>query len=259
MNDLATTHPEIAQCWIDDRNQGADPTSVSWGSSAKKFWWQCEKDSRHEFQSTVANRLRRGCPVCAGQQVVPGVNDLATVRPEIASEWHETKNDGLSPTMFTESSRRTKIWWQCDNESSHVWLALISARTNAGTGCPTCADSGYDATRKGIFYLISHDDLKARKIGITNPDRGQNRIENWKKRNWKIIQTIESEDGSKILNLETQVLRWIRKELGLPPFLGPQEIGNIGGASETFSAEGPADSEVWEKVMQIYENLDPTP
>ncbi len=259
VNDLATTHPDIAQYWIYDKNLGADPTSLSWGSSARKFWWRCEKDSRHEYRSTVVNRMTRGCPVCDGKQVMPGLNDLATLRPDIAAQWHPTKNKGLKPAMFTESSSRAKIWWQCSTDSSHVWLARISSRTHTGTGCPTCADSGYDATRPGTFYLIAHTGLKARKVGITNPDRGQNRIENWKKRQWKVIQTIHSEDGSRILNLETQVLRWIRKDLGLPPFLGSQDIGNIGGASETFSAEGPSDSEVWAKVTQIFATLDPNP
>ena len=257
VNDLATTHPHVAQYWIHHKNPGSDPTSLSWGSSARKFWWRCETDSRHEYRSTVVNRLTRGCPVCDGKQVMPGINDLATLRPDIASEWHPTKNKDLKPTMITESSSRKKIWWQCPTDSAHVWQALVSSRTNNGTGCPTCANSGYDATRPGIFYLIAHTGLNARKVGITNPDRGQNRIENWKKRQWKVINTVHSEDGGRILNLETEVLRWIRKDLGLPPFLGSQDIGSIGGSSETFSAEGPSDSQVWAKVTQIFASLDP--
>ena len=30
-----------------------------------------------------------------------------------------------------------KVWWQC--ELGHVYQAAVSARTNAGSGCPYCA------------------------------------------------------------------------------------------------------------------------
>ena len=34
-------------------------------------------------------------------KLIKGKNDLATVRPDLAKEWHPTKNDGLLPTDVT--------------------------------------------------------------------------------------------------------------------------------------------------------------
>ena len=63
-------------------------------------------------------------------------NSLATKFPEIAKEWHPTKNGNLKPENFTCASG-TKIWWMC--EYGHEWQAKICARTN-GNKCPYCTN-----------------------------------------------------------------------------------------------------------------------
>ena len=68
-------------------------------------------------------------------------DSLAELRPELAEEWHPTKNETLRPTMFTLGSDK-KVWWKC-KVCGHEWEATISHRAS-GTGCPAC----YDLTRK---------------------------------------------------------------------------------------------------------------
>ena len=66
--------------------------------SHKKVWWTCLKG--HEWQTTVVARTRgSGCPVCANQVILSGYNDLLSIDPELASEWHPTKNGELKPDM----------------------------------------------------------------------------------------------------------------------------------------------------------------
>ena len=78
-----------------------------------------------------------GCPYCAGRRALPGFNDLATVCPDIAAQWHPTLNGGLTPEMVTAGSRK-KVWWQCPE--GHVWRAVIYARAGEQrSGCPVCA------------------------------------------------------------------------------------------------------------------------
>ena len=61
-NDLATTHPELAEEWHSVLNEGLTTQEVSAGSG-KKVWWQCEKG--HEWQATIVNRAKvSGCPTC---------------------------------------------------------------------------------------------------------------------------------------------------------------------------------------------------
>jgi hypothetical protein len=60
---------------------------------------------------------------------------------------------------------------------------------------------------------------------------------------------IESKEGLKILDLETKVLRWIRKDLGLQAFLGKEEMLRFGGASETFTTEGVSNAQVLDRIL----------
>ncbi len=132
-NDLTTVNPILAAEWHPIKNGNLKPQDVTI-SSGKKVWWQCEKG--HEWQATVEHRGHgQGCPVCAGRQVLPGFNDLATVNPELAAQWHPTKNGDLIPQGVTVSSGR-KVWWQCNK--GHEWQATIASR-NSGIGCPICS------------------------------------------------------------------------------------------------------------------------
>ena len=56
--------------------------------------------------------------------------------PEIASEWHPTKNGELKPENFTYGSQR-KVWWKCP--MGHSYDSIITSRTRKNpTGCPHC-------------------------------------------------------------------------------------------------------------------------
>ena len=132
-NDLVTTDPDLAKEWHPTKNGDLKPSMISAGSN-KKVWWRC--DNGHEWQATVNDRNRgRNCPICSNKKVLPGVNDLATTNPELAKEWHPTKNGSLSPKMVTEKSSR-KVWWL--GKCGHEWETRISHRSN-GHGCPFCA------------------------------------------------------------------------------------------------------------------------
>lgn len=134
-NDLAATHPELVAQWHPTKNGSLRPSDLVAGA-CRKVWWSCEKG--HEWQATVASRTGSGtgCPVCAGKVVIPGENDLASYFPDIAAQWHPTRNGALSPENVSPSSNR-KVWWRC--EQGHEYAAAVSARTMNGSGCPYCS------------------------------------------------------------------------------------------------------------------------
>ena len=79
----------------------------------------------------------QGCPYCSNRKVLQGYNDLATVAPDVAAQWHPTLNGELTPEMVTAGSGRP-IWWRC--EQGHVWRARIDTRAGQQrSGCPVCA------------------------------------------------------------------------------------------------------------------------
>lgn len=104
--------------------------------SDRKVWWVCDKG--HRYQASVANRAKgKGCPYCTGRKVLADFNDLETTSPEIAAEWHPTRNGDLTPRDVTSGSH-TMVWWRCP--VGHEWEAQIKSRALQGTGCPYCSN-----------------------------------------------------------------------------------------------------------------------
>ena len=132
---LAETHPELAKEWHPTKNEFITPNDVTPGSG-KKVWWKCEMGEDHEWQSLISNRLKgSGCPVCSGRMAVLS-NCLATLNPNLAQEWHPSKNKDLTPFNVKLKSNK-KVWWKCEKQADHEWLAPIAHRSN-GTKCPYC-------------------------------------------------------------------------------------------------------------------------
>ena len=134
MRAIPITDPLLLRQWHHSKNGSLTPDLATPGSH-KKVWWQCEKG--HEWQAEVKSRtlLGAGCPVCAGKAVVPSVNDLATLRPDLAAQWHPKRNLPLTPERIAPGSHK-RVWWVCGK--GHVWRAAAAARAN-GERCPVCA------------------------------------------------------------------------------------------------------------------------
>ncbi len=134
-NDLATISPELASQWHPVKNGTLQPDMVL-ATTMHRVWWRCEKG--HEWQAKVKDRMDgRGCPVCCGQKVAAGVNDLESIYPLIAAQWHPIKNGNRKPQEISASSSK-RVWWRC--ELGHEWQANVSSRTLEQTGCPYCAN-----------------------------------------------------------------------------------------------------------------------
>jgi len=62
---------------------------------------------------------------------------LAEINPELAKEWHPTKNVEVS-LCDKDLKKYLKYWWKCDKGDDHEWEANIYNRVG-GKGCPICA------------------------------------------------------------------------------------------------------------------------
>jgi hypothetical protein len=138
-NAFANVHPELLEYWDYEKNEGIDPKKVSYGSE-KKVWWKCPEG--HSYRQTLhAKSAGAGCLICT-RQMVSKDTSLAAERPDIAKEWHPTKNEGLrdgrgmdisTPDKVTTGSRQ-KVWWLCP--VGHEYPAIIYTRRRSG--CPIC-------------------------------------------------------------------------------------------------------------------------
>ncbi|MDA7656677.1 zinc-ribbon domain-containing protein, partial [Akkermansiaceae bacterium] len=61
---------------------------------------------------------------------------LAEVHPDLAKDWHPTKNGDLTPYDVTFGSGK-KAWWKCPKGDDHIWESPIDHRAR-GRGCPIC-------------------------------------------------------------------------------------------------------------------------
>ncbi len=134
VDSLAFKFPEIAKEWDLDKNE-MKPEEV-YSNSNKKFWWKC-KNCGLSWEAVVSSRTLRntGCPYCSGRFATPGVNDLATLKPELLEEWDFDKNT-IDPHNVKIGSGK-EAYWICQ-KCGYEWKTKISVRSQ-GCGCPRCA------------------------------------------------------------------------------------------------------------------------
>ena len=165
---LATTHPDLAAQWHPTKNGDVTPEKVTAGSGYKAWWYLPFDDpvsGKHfdfEWRATICHRTRgKGCPFLCGRAVWLGYNDLKTVNPDLASQWHPSKNGDLTPEMVTAKSTR-KVWWYLPYDDpvsgkhfDFEWEASVHNRS-MGIMCPFLS---------GHAVWLGYNDLKT-----VNPD-----------------------------------------------------------------------------------------
>lgn len=133
---LAACDPEVAADWHPTKNGDLTPADV-FANDTRKVWWRCRARPAHDWQSSVHRRARGGgCPFCAGKRA-DSTNSLAALRPDLAAEWHPTRNGDLRPEGVTLGSS-VRVLWQCRTDPGHVWQTEVANRTTRGSGCPFC-------------------------------------------------------------------------------------------------------------------------
>jgi hypothetical protein len=133
-NSLAFKFPNLIKEWHPTKNE-LTPSEVTVFSN-KYAYWICKEG--HEWIARISARtsLNEKCPTCQGMKPTP-INNLAVQFPEIAKEWHPTRNGDLKPTDFLPFSNK-KATWQCSKDENHIWISRIADRAS-GCGCPYCS------------------------------------------------------------------------------------------------------------------------
>ena len=146
---LFVRFPEIAKQFHPTKNGDLNSRYVA-AKTTSSAWWQCEKISEHVWEEPVVNRTSRksSCPFCRGAKVSED-NTFARIHPELALEWHPTKNGDMTPETITSHFYK-KVWWIC--KLKHEWQAKANVRITERSGCPFCAQT----------YLLKENSLAYR-------------------------------------------------------------------------------------------------
>ena len=133
-NDISCTHPQ-SEGWFDvEANAPLRASDFTWGSGVRVVW-RCPL--RHSFTSDVRSFVKvMNCPYCAGRLPLAGFNTLAIRHPDLAEEWHPTRNE-QSPDEILPSHYK-KVWWLCPR-GHEPYMARVNIRVRNGTGCRECA------------------------------------------------------------------------------------------------------------------------
>lgn len=76
---------------------------------------------------------------------------MSIVSPEIAIDWHPTKNGELTPKDITAANSKV-VWWKC-HICGYEWKTSVNNRTSGdGTGCSVC--SGKVVSDKNRFSIL---------------------------------------------------------------------------------------------------------
>ena len=242
-NDLATTNPELAKEWHPTKNHPLLATELTAGSQ-KLVWW-LGLDCAHEWRTSPGSR--KGCPICSGNQVLAGFNDLATVNPELAKEWHPTKNKGKSPSQVMWGSP-SKVWWLC-NKAQHEWQASIASRNN-GTGCSSCAAFGFNPSLPAWLYFLEHENWDLFQIGITN-NRDQ-RTGLHLSRKWTLVDLRGPIDGVHCKSLEQSILTTLRKRGAV--FAHTTDVKKFDGWTESWTRSSMHANTIVELMEMMYQD-----
>lgn len=145
---LYEDRPEVAALLHPTKNGELNPKNIA-STSKLDVWWMCDKG--HEYVSKVWNKQTIACNVCIGK-TLHNANRLATVKPEIAEQWHPTKNGELTPEQITANSNK-KVWWLCPR--GHEYNVTPAKRKNPYTGCKHCSSERHTSfgEQSVMFYL----------------------------------------------------------------------------------------------------------
>lgn len=169
---MLKVRPDLWCQWDFKKNDelGHDIWKVSYGSG-KEVWWISE-DGNDYYPQKITFRVRNQIPSI--------IRSLGYKNPELASQWHPTKNGDLTPHDVTCGSDK-QVWWKCSKNPLHEWETSVSNRNRHLSDCPFC--SGYTAWKGETDMWTTNPKLAGL---LVNPEDGYKLGEfSNKKTNWK--------------------------------------------------------------------------
>ena len=148
---LEARYPLLIEEWDVVKNGDLHPNQIAAGSG-NRVWWKCAKCGQSWEASPKDRTNGHGCPYCAGVKIASGVNDLATLKPEIAKEWCYEKNGDITPSMISISEKR-QYWWKC-SRCGKIWKTSPAAHKKPG--CPNC---NHHSAAKQRHLIVGKTDL----------------------------------------------------------------------------------------------------
>jgi len=145
---------ELAAAWADDD----DPRLVMIVGSGKAYKLRCPNG--HYPRISQVRFLTAGCPHCRGAKTTAQTKSVAELQPELAAQWHPTRNGRYTPENVVWNSERV-MWWNSDC-CGYEWEESVCGRDGGQRlRCPFC--------RTILGSLAWHDPGLAAEWSSANP------------------------------------------------------------------------------------------
>lgn len=134
-------YPGIENIWDDEKNREMFIKGEN-DDRIRYFHFKCKNGHKNIWDIRLIVNNGCNCPVCEGAKVLSGVNDLATIHPELSNEAYSICNYmiGTDLTKCIDNSRRW-AYWNCP-DCNHVYRMRICDRAEKEERkhrpCPRC-------------------------------------------------------------------------------------------------------------------------
>lgn len=148
-NSLKARYPEIIEYEWDYEKNTIDPDTIA-PHKRIKVWWKCPNG--HSYDAFPGNKIQNtggNCPYCSSNRFCTELS-LGYKNPELAKQWHPTKNNGVSPFDIF-ANHNGYAWWLCP-KCGHEWKAKVSNRNVGKRGCPHCANSRSSSIPEQLMF-----------------------------------------------------------------------------------------------------------
>ena len=161
VNDLLTTHPDLAKEWDYQKNIELTPQNVTYGTN-KKVYWLCPQG--HSYQATVLHRSSgTNCPICnSGRQTSFAEQALffyiKKCYSDAISRYTDIFDNGMELDIFIPSIKTAieydGIYWHRNNRNREEFkyqicqkhgIRLIRIKESKDIDCRGIADKVYHA------------------------------------------------------------------------------------------------------------------
>ena len=163
-NRLPHVRPDLVAGWHPTKNKPLFPKDVSFGSG-QTVWWKCSKHKIAFGQRIIErSRGRLGCRLCVSERrgdarSKPKAGESFAERfPNLAVEWHPTKNSPRTPSNVKHGSG-FQAWWICSECHAEYKIQVAMRKQH---GCPKCG-----IAKRGIARSIPK---KGKSLADLHPD-----------------------------------------------------------------------------------------
>ena len=167
-------------------------------SAHSKAVCRCDVDG-YEWRVTVSGLLNcgSGCPQCAGVRRWTADERIAQI--------NEKPNVQFVRWDGGYKNSKSKAVCRCLIDGCE-WSPSVARLLSTGSGCPSCAKSGYDPSKHGTLYALRSECGSMVKIGISNDHRRRHReLAAATPFEWRCIELVHGE-GARIAELEQELL-----------------------------------------------------